>query len=272
MPVGTTKSTRRAVMAAGAAGAALFASGADASATPTPARPKPTIVLVHGAFAESGSWNLVVSGLVRDGHHVVAVANPLRSAGGDAAYVAAALAQIDGPVVLVGHSYGGTVITGAVAGRPNVKALVYVSAFQPDVGETSFGLTARFPGSTLGEALAPPVKLPDGNVDLYIRQDRFHAQFCADLPAALALQLAATQRPITQAAGEEASGQPAWRTIPSWSIHGSADLNIPPAAMAFMAGRAKARRTVEVKGASHLVMLSHSREVISLIEEAATTY
>ena len=245
---------------------------AAGAAAPALARPKPTIVLVHGAFAESGSWNLVVSGLVRDGYHVVAVANPLRSASGDAAYVAAALAQIDGPVVLVGHSYGGTVITGAALGRPNVKALVYVSAFEPDAGETSFGLSARFPGSTLGAALAPPVKLPDGNLDLYIRQDRFHAQFCADLPAALALDLAATQRPITQAAGEEPSGQPAWKTIPSWSIYGSADLNIPPAAMAFMSARAHARRTVEVKGASHLVMLSHPREVVAVIEEAATRY
>ena len=233
------------------------------------AQPAPTIVLVHGAFAESSSWNDVVSRLTRDGYRVVAAANPLRSVSGDAAYVSAIVGQIDGPVVLVGHSYGGAVITAAALGHDNVIALVYVAAFVPDVGETSLGLSGRFPGSTLGEALAPPVRLPGGGQDLYILQDRFRAQFAADVPSGQALQMAATQRPIAQAALVEPSGEPAWRTIPSWAIYGSADFNIPAAAHAFMTGRANARRVVEVRGASHVVMVSHPREVAALIKEAA---
>jgi pimeloyl-ACP methyl ester carboxylesterase len=229
----------------------------------------PTIVLVHGAFADASSWNGVIADLARDGYRAVAVANPLRSLSGDAAYVAAQIRAIKGPVVLVGHSYAGAVISVAADGLPNVKALVFVDAFEPERGETSLELTGRFPGSTLGPTLAPPVDLPGGGEDLYVQQDRFAAQFAADLPLAQARVMAAGQRPVTQAALAEAAGAPAGKSIPSWSIYGTADVNIPPAALIFMAQRAHARETVAVAGASHMVMLSHPARVAALIEDAA---
>ena len=250
-----------------AAAVASLCTTLAAQAAPAPG--KPTIVLVHGAFADASSWNGVVARLAKDGYPVMALANPLRGVKADAAYVGAALAAISGPVVLVGHSYGGAVISAAAVDQPKVKALVYVAAFEPAQGETSLGLSEKFPGSTLGAALAAPVKLTDGGVDLYIQQARFPQQFAADVPAAEAAVMAATQRPVAQAALVEPQALSAWRTIPSWSIYGDADRNIPPAAMAFMSERAKAKRTVEIKGASHLVMVSHPTEVAALIEEAA---
>lgn len=253
-------------VAALAAVAALSLSDPAAAAPPAA---KPTVVLVHGAFADASSWNGVVARLSKDGFPVMAIANPLRGVKSDAAYVGAVLASIPGPVVLVGHSYGGAVISAAAVDRPNVRALVYVSAFEPAPGETSLGLSGQFPGSTLGEALAPPVTLQDGGVDLYIQQARFHGQFAADVPADRAALMAATQRPIAQAALVEPQAQSAWRTIPSWSIYGDADRNIPPKALAFMSERAKAKRVVAIKGASHVVMISHPAEVAELIEEAA---
>jgi len=244
--------------------------GALGLVSPSIAQPaKPAVVLVHGAFADSSSWDGVVTELTRDGYRVVAAANPLRGASSDAAYVAAVVKSVGAPVVLVGHSYGGTVITQAAEGVANVKGLVYVSAFAPDVGESSFGLAGKFPGATLGAALAPPVNLPGGGQDLYIQQDRFPAQFAADVPLAKAKLMAAGQRPITQAAGDEKVAKVAWKALPSWFIYGSADLNIPPAAQAFMAERAHARKTVVVPGASHVVMVSHPHEVAALIEAAA---
>jgi pimeloyl-ACP methyl ester carboxylesterase len=176
---------------------------------------------------------------------------------------------VKGPVVLVGHSYAGAVVSVAADGLPNVKALVFVDAFEPAPGETSLELTGRFPGSTLGPTLAPPVALPDGGQDLYVQQDRFPAQFAADLPLAEARVMAAEQRPVTQAALAEAASAAAWASIPSWSIYGTADVNIPPAALVFMARRAHARETIAVAGASHMVMLSHPAEVTALIEDAA---
>ena len=184
--------------------------------------------------------------------------------------VADVVKSIDGPVVLVGHSYGGSVISEAAEGRANVKGLVYVAAFAPDLGETALGLTGKFPGSTLGPALAPPVKLTSGGNDLYILQARFHDQFAADVPATQAQLMAAGQRPIAEAALSEASSEPAWKTVPSWFIYGDKDKNIPPVAMGFMAERAKSRQTVVVKGASHVVMVSHAPEVAGLIEQAAS--
>jgi len=230
---------------------------------------KPTIVLVHGAFAESASWNGVVDELRKSGYPVIAAGNPLRSVSGDAAQVAALARSIKGPVVLVGHSYGGAVITAAGNGLPNVKALVFVAAFAPDTGETCLGLTGKFPGSTLPAALAQPVALPEGGEDLYILQDKFPQQFAADVPVDAARGMAATQRPIKGAALAEPMGTPAWKTIPSWAIYGTGDLNIPPAAMGFMAERAHAKKTVVVEGASHVVMVSHPREVAALIQQAA---
>lgn len=170
---------------------------------------KPTIVLVHGAFAESSSWNDVLTRLIPKGYPTIAVANPLRGVESDADYVASILKDIEGSIVLVGHSYGGAVITNAVNDNSNVKALVYVAGFASDAGETAAELSGRFPGSTLGSTLAPPILLPDDGKDLYIQQDKFHAQFAADVPANDAQLMASTQRPITEAALNEASGAPA---------------------------------------------------------------
>jgi pimeloyl-ACP methyl ester carboxylesterase len=228
-----------------------------------------TVVLVHGAFADSASWNGVVPRLQAKGLRVVSVANPLRALRGDADYLGQLLDSLPGPVVLVGHSYGGAVITNAATGRKNVKALVYVAAFVPDAGETALELAGKFPGGTLGEALALPVMLGDGGKDLYIQPARFHQQFAADVPKAAAVLMAAAQRPIAEAALTQASGAPAWKGVPSWSIYGTADKNIPPAAMRFMSERAGARKVVEVKDASHVVMVSHPDKVAALIVEAA---
>lgn len=230
---------------------------------------RPTIVLVHGAFAESSSWNGVIAELSRDGYRTIAAANPLRGVSSDAASVSAVVGSIDGPVVLVGHSYGGPVITEAANGKSNVKALVYVAAFAPDTGESSLTLSGQFPGSTLGDALLP-VALPSGGQDLYIQPEKFHDQFAADVPEAEARVMAATQRPVTAAALAEPSGIASWKTIPSYAIYGSADRNIPPAVMEFMARRAHSVKTVVVEGASHALMVSHPGEVADLIERAAS--
>ena len=230
---------------------------------------KPYIVLVHGAFADASSWKGVIKILRKDGYFAIAAANPLRGVKSDGQSIASLVAALKSPVVLVGHSYGGSVITEAANGQPNVKALVYVSAFAPDTGESVSELAGKFPGSTLGQALAPAVSLPDGNKDLYIFQDKFPAQFAADVPPAQAALMAATQRPVTEAALNEKSGDAAWKRIPSWHIYGSADRNIPPAAMAFMAQRAQARDVAIVKGASHVVMVSHPQTVARMIEQAA---
>jgi pimeloyl-ACP methyl ester carboxylesterase len=239
--------------------------------SPAKSRPLPTIVLVHGAFAESASWETVLARLSAKGYHVIAVPNPLRGPKADAAYVSAMLSGISGPIVLVGHSYGGTVITNAAEGAPQVKALVYVAAFAPDVGETAAGIGDRFPGATLSATLAPPITLADGNKELLIDQSKFPAQFAADVPIATAKLLAEMQRPISEVAFSEAAGPAAWKHIPSWFIYGTADRNIPEAALAFMAKRAGSKETVAVKGASHLVMVSHPDAVASIIERAAAT-
>ena len=244
--------------------AAMVSAGA-ALAAPV----KPTVVLVHGAFADSSSWNGVVKILQKDGYPVIAASNPLRSLKGDAKSVADVLASIKTPVVLVGHSYGGPVISAAAYGNANVKALVFVAAIAPDTGESTAELSGRFPGGTLGPTLAAPVVLADGAKDLYIQQDKFHDQFAADVSNADAQVMAATQRPVTAAALNEASSEPAWNTVPSWFVYGDADKNIPAQAQAFMAERAHAKQTVVVKGASHVVMVSNPNVVASLIEKAA---
>ena len=233
------------------------------------ANPKPTLVLVHGAFAESSSWNGVAARLLDKGYPVVAAANPLRGVEQDAEYLSSLIEQTDGPVVLVGHSYGGMVISNAVAGSSNVKALVYVAAFAPDQGESAADLAGRYPGGTLGPTLAAPVTLNDGSKDLYIQQDKFAEQFATDVAPKEAVLMAATQRPITEGALNEPSGDPAWKKLPSWFIYGSDDKNIPEAALAFMAERAGSRKTVTVPGASHVVMTSNPDQVAALIAEAA---
>ena len=253
-----------------AAAVALGMSGpgplADIAAAQEPA--KATILLVHGAFEDSSSWSGVVPGLERAGYNVISAANPLRSLKGDAAYVSDLVKSLHGPVVLVGHSYGGSVITDAAAGNDNVRALVYVAALAPDAGESALDLVGKFPGSTLGVALKPPVALSGGAHDLYVQPEKFSGSLAADVPAANVELLVASQRPVTDAALTESSGAPAWRTVPAWFIYGAADMSIPAEAHQFMADRARARKVVVVKGASHLVMVSHPGTVERFIEDA----
>ncbi|GAA1639518.1 alpha/beta fold hydrolase [Catellatospora bangladeshensis] len=265
-------STRRVLtgVAAVLAVALTFAVAAPAAAAARK-QTKPTIVLVHGAFADSSSWNAVIPLLQAQGYPVVAAPNALRGVSSDAAEVAALLKTISGPIVLVGHSYGGSVISNAAEGNPNVKALVYVSAFAPEVGESAASLSGKFPGSTLAQALAPPVALAGGGRDLYIDRAKFRDQFAADVPEALAAQMGAGQRPITEAALNEASPAAAWKNIPSWFVYGTADKNIPPQALAFMAQRAGAKESVAVDGASHVVMVSQPDRVAQVIQNAAAT-
>jgi pimeloyl-ACP methyl ester carboxylesterase len=228
-----------------------------------------TIVLVHGAFAGSSSWNPVIDRLARDGYPVIAAANPLRTLKGDADYVARIVASIPGPVVLVGHSYGGEVISMAAVGAANVRSLVFVAGLAPEPGESAASLGDKFPTGTLGQTLAPPVLQADGLHDVYITQSKYWLQFAADVPKTDALAMGVTQRPIPSETLAEPAGPGAWKTLPSWFIWGSADKNIPAALHAFMSKRANAQEGVEVKGASHVVMLSHPEEVAAMIERAA---
>ncbi|MDQ2661654.1 MAG: alpha/beta hydrolase [Actinomycetota bacterium] len=230
---------------------------------------KPTVVLVHGAFAESASWNGVIERLYADGITSVAVANPLRSLAGDAAYVRDIIASIEGPVVLVGHSYGGLVISEASAGNDQVAALVYVCAFVPEPGDSAFSLSASAPGSTLGESLdAHPIAT--GGVELVIRRDRFREQFAADVPVQVAGLMGATQRPVTEAALKDTvqAAQPGWRDHPSWHVFGADDRNIPAAVHRAGAERAGSRRTQEISGASHALSVSQPEAVAAMITEA----
>lgn len=228
---------------------------------------KPTIVLVHGAFADSSGFEGISRRLLAAGYPVVAAPNPLRGVASDAAQVRAVLDSIEGPVVLVGHSYGGAVISSAATGNENVRALVYVAAFVPDTGESVEALVGKFPGSTVGESLKP-VPLSGGLVDLYIDPEVFPQRFATDVPAEQAELFAIFQRPATNAAlGEPASGAQAWHSIPSYNLISGADQIIPPAAQEFMAERAGS--TVEtVEGASHMVFVSHPDATVGLIERA----
>ncbi|WP_433193924.1 alpha/beta fold hydrolase [Nocardia sp. CA-107356] len=245
---------------------ATLASAGCASADPAPAPVKPTIVLVHGAFAESASWNGVIDRLNRQGLTNIAVGNPLRSVQGDADAVRGVVASINGPVVLVGHSYGGQVISQII--DPKVKGLVYVAAFAPEEGETIGELSGKFPGSTLGETLNK-VTLADGSTDLYIKPEKYQKQFAADVSAAQAALDARTQRPLNDRALNGKSGAPNWKTRPSWFVYPDADYNIPVAAHRFMAERAGARATVEIPGASHAVTVSQPDVVAKVIVDAA---
>ena len=229
---------------------------------------KPTIVLVHGAFAESASWHPVIQRLQARDYTAIAAPNPIRSVAADADFVASILRAIEGPIVLVGHSYGGAVISNAARGNERVKALVFVAGFAPEEGESIAGLSSRFPGSTLGDTLLV-VPLSDGSADLYIRPERYHAQFAADVPAARAVLDATTQRPLRDVALNEPSGVPAWREVPSWFVLPELDRNIPVAAHRFMAERAGAREALEIAGASHSVAVSHADAVADIIIRAA---
>ena len=234
---------------------------------------KPTIVLVHGAFAESSSWNGVIAELQQHDVRAVAVANPLRSLAGDAAYVRDVLASIDGPIVLVGHSYAGLVISEAAAGNESVVGLVYVAAFVPETGQSAFELSASAPGSTLGDALAAyPVS--SGGDEFAIRPEMFHHQFAADVSPEVTALMAATQRPATRTALTDglSTERPAWRDIPSWHVFGDQDLNIPVAVHRAGAERARSRGTHEITGASHAVAVSQPAAVAAMIAEAGKAY
>jgi pimeloyl-ACP methyl ester carboxylesterase len=230
---------------------------------------KPTIVLVHGAFAESASWDGVVEELLREDYPVIAAPNPLRSMSGDARSVSDLVRTIEGPVVLAAHSYGGAVISNVDREAGDITGLVYINGFAPDAGETCFQLAGMFPGSTLGETLHP-VPRSDGTTDLYISQDRFHQQFCADVPEDQSARMAVTQRPPTQEALVEPSGDsPLWKDVPSWFLIGEEDHTIPAALQRYMAERARARRTIEIPGGSHALPVSQPQAAAHLILEAA---
>jgi pimeloyl-ACP methyl ester carboxylesterase len=231
---------------------------------------KPTIVLVHGAFAESVSWDGVIEPLLEADHPLIAAANPLRDLATDAASVADLIRTIEGRVLLVAHSYGGAVISNVPADAGEITGLVYVNAFAPDPGESAFSLAGMFPGSMIGEETLRPVPRGDGTTDLYIVRDRFQELFCADVPEDLAARMAATQRPVTQEALFAPSGeQPLWRELPAWFLIGAEDRNIPPEVQRFMAERAGSQRTVEIPGASHAVSVSRPEATANLILEAA---
>lgn len=233
---------------------------------------KPTIVLTHGAYAESSSWNDVIKILQDDGHRVIAFANPLRGVTSDAAALTELVRTIEGPVVLAGHSYGGAVMTNVPADAGDIVALVFVGAFALTPGESPADASSLVPGSTLGDTLEQ-VPMDNGDVDTYIAQDKYHHQFAADVDAEVAKVMAVTQRPITAGAGlNGASGDPSlWQTVPSWFVFGELDRNIPVGAHRIMAERAGSRNTVEIAGASHVVGISHPTETAQLILEAART-
>lgn len=235
---------------------------------------KPTIVLVHGAFAESASWNGVITRLQEQGLNAVAVANPLRTLAGDAAYVRDVITSIPGAVILVGHSYGGLVITEAAANNDAVVVgLVYVSAFVPDTGESALSLSSSAPGSTLGDALSVYPVTTGGN-EFAIRPDVFRHQFAADVAEDVAALMAATQRPVTEAALSEtlSTSRPAWKDVPSWHVFGEQDLNIPVAVLRAGAERAASRATHEISGASHAVPVSNPGVVAEMITKAEQAY
>ncbi|MCX5079496.1 alpha/beta fold hydrolase [Streptomyces sp. NPDC056121] len=268
--------TRRRVIATGAAAAASAALLTPSSATAaTGSRPapgaKPTIVLVHGGYADSSCWNGVIRELQGKGYTTIAGSNPLRGIPTDAPYIGSLLDSISGPVVLVAHSMGGTVITNAAAGKSNVKALVYIAAFAPDVGETQGELIGKFPGSEVLPVSVPvPYTKPDGTTgtDLYLSKDG-QAAFAADVSTADFRLLQATQRPFDADSFTYPTKAAAWRTIPSWGLVAGRDKAIPPAAERWMYSRANFRKVVEVPTSSHVVMISHPKTTARLIEEAA---
>jgi pimeloyl-ACP methyl ester carboxylesterase len=239
--------------------------------------PKPSIVLVHGAWADGSSWSGVIKRLQQQGYTVYAPANPLRGLTSDSAYIASFLQSISGPIILVGHSYGGAVITNAATGNPNVKALVYIDAFAPDQGESLASLSSvpPPPGQSPSCLSGDPttvfnfVPLNGGDVDLYVKPSLFPSCFANDLPPSEGAVLASTQRAFALSSLRQTSGVPAWKTIPSFYLVGTIDRVIPPFAQLFMAQRANA--TIVQVRAGHLVMISHPEAVVGLINQAAGT-
>jgi pimeloyl-ACP methyl ester carboxylesterase len=227
--------------------------------------PEPTIVLVHGAFGDASSWRGVFDRLDGGDFTVTAAALPLRGVAGDAAYLEAVIDQLDGPVVLVGHSYGGAVVT--VAGASDkVAALVYVSAFVPDAGESIADLQGRFPSLAMGDFLQPR-PLPDGIVELSVDPVRFQDVFCADVPDDVAAFMAHAQRPLAAAALEEQVAVAAWRVKPSWGVFGTGDRPIAPDLHRFVLDRSGSTVT-EIEGASHFALVSKPEVVAGVIRDA----
>jgi pimeloyl-ACP methyl ester carboxylesterase len=263
----TRRPTRRHLLAAAAGIVLLAASTTTATAAvQNYDHPKPTVVLVHGAFADGSSWSEVTSRLQRDGYKVVVPAVPLRGIATDASYLSGVLAGISGPKVLVGHSYGGAEIT-QLADTTGVQALVYVNAFIPQAGETLGGLNSQFPGSQIGPDTTDVIAY-SGGADLAMKPGSFPGVFAADLPAKEAASLAASQRPVAAAVFGEPIAKSAPASIPKYALVSTGDKAIPPAAEQFMAKRAGA--TVVEVDASHLAMLSEPGTVTNLIEKAAS--
>jgi pimeloyl-ACP methyl ester carboxylesterase len=231
--------------------------------------PYPTIVLVHGAFADASSFRALYDELLADEVTMIAPPNPLRGlTGGDGEYLTGVIEEIDGPVLLVGHSYGGSVIT-AAGTTENVVGLVYISGFAPDEGENLTDLQSKFPAPGIVPYIVEH-ELPDGGKEFTLKPSGFHKSFCADVPAADAAFYAISQRPLAGVALTEAAPTPAWRSHPVWAVLPTADRCIDPGLHRFSYGRMDAKIT-EIDGASHVVMISHPREVAEVVMTAART-
>lgn len=258
--------------AAVASALGLIAIAPTAGAT-QPTQAKPTIVLVHGAWADGSSWAGVTQRLQHEGYTVDVPPNTLRGVATDSANLHAFLQTVKGPIVLVGHSYGGVVISNAAVGIDNVKSLVYVDAFIPDKGETAGQLSAAKPGSALvvedNSTVFNFATIPNGggNVDLYVKPELFPRIFAGGVAHDKAAVLAAGERPLAAGALSEPSGEPAWKALPSWALIGAADKVIPPAEQQIMADRAGSH-IVKVK-APHLSMVARPGDVTDLITDAA---
>jgi pimeloyl-ACP methyl ester carboxylesterase len=268
----TSLNARRVWLLAALTAAALLLAVAARPAPASAATKQPTIVFVHGAFADSSGWSAETKPLGRRGYRTIAFSNPLRGLSADAAGLRLFLSTISGPVVLVGHSYGGAVITNAATGNPNVKALVYIAAFAPEAGETLEALQHKVPGGMVAPDTLDvrPYLLPDGKTtapEASIKPSAFQRIFAADLPRDEAAAMAATQRPVALSVLGEPSGEPAWKTIPSWYLVGGKDLAIGTGLEKFMAKRMGATTTV-AKGASHAVLVSQPRKVTKLVLKA----
>jgi len=265
----TARSWWLAILAVALLAPALFSSTAAATG-----QAKPTVVLVHGAFADASGWSGVIERLEDRGYPVIAPANPLRGVSADAAYLRTFLATIEGPIVLVGHSYGGVVISNAATGNPNVKTLVYIAAYAPDLNDTVLGLSELGTDDllNLGTIKIRPFP-PGGENDLegYIVLERFREIFAGDLPRRQARVMSLSQRPAALATLAEPSGVPAWRSIPTWYMVAGRDKTIGTDVERAMAKRIPNVHKTEIKGASHVVMMSRPAETTKFILRAATS-
>jgi pimeloyl-ACP methyl ester carboxylesterase len=259
----------RAVTAGSAVTALCAVTTAPVTADGAPLAAQPTVVLVHGAFADGSSWNGVIERLEHRGYTVMAPANPLRGLYNDSAYIASVLKTVKGPIVLVGHSYGGAVISSAAAGNPQVKSLVYINALMPDVGESGMSLSARFPSALATATTSVPYRTTGGSgTDLYLKRDRVHPVFANCLSAEQANLLAVTQRPAATAAFSETAKAAAWKEIPSWALVGRQDRTISPQQERFEAQRAHSH-TKEIDSC-HVSLIAHPDAVADLIVQGAT--